>query len=316
MVIAAYNVAPFLGEALASVQAQTFTDFEAIIIDDGSPDDIAGVAAPFLKDPRFRLFRQDNCGLSAARNRGIALATAPLVAILDGDDRYRPDYLARMVGRLREEDAPHFVTCDAISFGLPANDGEVFSSRYPQDEPITLLRLLNGEVAIFGLCTIVRAALMAVGGYDEGLESAEDLDLWLRLLAADYRGSLVREILVEYRRRADSLSQSSAKLMRETAKAYANILPRLAGRPEAALAEQRRATAVACSQFEGGADMILAGQRRSGVAQMIASGYKGDSAKWRFALSVFSLLPPVALPAIALYRYGNRTAKTVREKNT
>ncbi len=308
VIVPAYNVAPYIAEALASLQAQTLDAFEAIIIDDGSTDATAAAIAPFLADPRFRLVRTANCGLSAARNRGIAEARGPLVALLDGDDRYRPDYLARMVAALGDRPDAAFVTCDAVSFADADPRRERFSARYAQDEPITLARLLGGEVAIFGLCTIRAATLRDLGGYDEGLRAAEDLDLWLRLLAAGHGGGLVRDVLVEYRRRAGSLSDDSARLARARARAFDKAASALDGRPEARLAARARDAALAVCEFEAGVDRVLAGDVGGGLFAMRASGLKDGNRKWAAAMRLFSWVPLLASPALAHYRRGNQFA--------
>src|SRR5689334_15629547 len=111
VIVPAYNVAHLLGETLASIQAQTRGDWEAIVIDDGSPDDVVSVFTRFAHDPRFRLLRTDNGGLATARNRAIAAARAPLVALLDGDDIYAPDYLERMLPAIEADPSLGFVSC-------------------------------------------------------------------------------------------------------------------------------------------------------------------------------------------------------------
>lgn len=302
VIIPAYNVAPYLGEALASLAAQTMPDFEAIIIDDGSPDDIAAAAAPWLDDPRFRLIRTENRGLAAARNRGAAEARADLIALLDGDDRYRPDYLAAMCDRIAAPDAPAFVTCDAVSFGDPSLDGEIFSSRYPQDEPITLARFLSRDVNIFGLSMIRKSAIDSIGGYDETLASAEDLDFWLRLLATGAVGGLVRRTLVDYRRRHGSLSHNTAALMRDTVTAFSQAIAALPDGPERALAQVRRDSAQSFGDFETGVDMALAGDVRGGVAKMRDSGLKSGKIQWRVAMVAMTIFPALARPLLLHYR--------------
>ncbi|MEQ1509612.1 MAG: glycosyltransferase family A protein [Sphingopyxis sp.] len=302
IIVPAYNVAPYIGEALGSVAAQTIVDFEAIIIDDGSPDDIGAACAPWLNDPRFRLIRTQNCGLAAARNRGISEARSSLIALLDGDDRYQPEYLSKMLERINADDQPDFVTCDAVSFGNVAHDGEIFSSRYPQDEPITLARFLSREVNIFGLSMVRKSAIDSIGGYDEELRSAEDLDFWLRLLLTGAKGGLVRQSLVDYRRRAGSLSHNTAPLMRDTVTAFAKLIAHLPAGNERALAENRLAEAQSLGEFEGGVDRVLDGDVPGGIFLMRKSGLKSDKAQWRAALWLMSLIPVLARPLLLYYR--------------
>lgn len=97
IVVPAYNHERFVGEALASVQAQTLTEFEVVVIDDGSRDATAEVAESFARaDPRFRVLRQANGGSHAAINRGVVEARGDWIAILNSDDRFAPQRLARL----------------------------------------------------------------------------------------------------------------------------------------------------------------------------------------------------------------------------
>jgi GT2 family glycosyltransferase len=308
VVVPAYNVAPYIGEALASLQAQTFGAFEAIVIDDGSTDATVDAIAPFLGDSRFRLIRTANAGLSAARNVGIADVRAPFVAMLDSDDRYRPAYLEKMLARISAEPDLAFVTCDAESFVAGNDHRERFSDRYAQGEPITLETLLTDRTKIFGLCTLRTDALRKVGGYDPALRAAEDLDLWLRLLGTGHAGGLVPEVLVDYRRRTGSLSDDRARLMTAAARALDKAVTALGNRPEAALAEVKRDAAQAIALFETGVDLALTGEARRGIGLMRTSRLKDGNAKWQALLQIFSLLPPLAPPALTLYRRGNQFA--------
>src|SRR5438128_1933814 len=94
VIIPAYDPGPYLEEALQSVIAQTYTDWEAIVVDDGSKQDLSFVAQ---MHPKIRYIRQDNAGVSAARNRGIAESTGEFIALLDADDLWLPEKLARQV---------------------------------------------------------------------------------------------------------------------------------------------------------------------------------------------------------------------------
>lgn len=93
VVVATWNRARLLPRALASLLAQSFPAWEGLIVDDGSSDDTATAAAPWLSDPRFRYFPRAHAGLSAARNAGIAAARAPWITFLDSDDAYAPNHL-------------------------------------------------------------------------------------------------------------------------------------------------------------------------------------------------------------------------------
>src|SRR5919202_6331536 len=95
----AYRQAAFLGRAVSSLLAQTVTDWELVVVDDGSPDDTAAALAPFRRDPRLRCLRLPvNRGLGAALNAGLDGSKAPLLAYLPADDRWDPWHLERLCG--------------------------------------------------------------------------------------------------------------------------------------------------------------------------------------------------------------------------
>lgn len=139
VIVPAYNVVPYIGEALASVQVQSFTNFEVLVLDDGSSDATAHVAAGVTQhDPRFRLIRLAHRGLSAARNRGIAEARGEVIAFLDGDDRYDPLFLEHMHEALMRRAVP-WVSC-ALYF-CAADDVRSYHSSIhgaPQQPPVSL----------------------------------------------------------------------------------------------------------------------------------------------------------------------------------
>jgi GT2 family glycosyltransferase len=300
IVVPAYRAAPFIGEALASLQAQSVREWEALVVDDGDPA-IPAAVAPFLTDPRFRLLRTPHGGASAARNRAIARARAPLLAMLDGDDRYRPDYLARMLARIQADERLGFVTSDALLFGPPQFDGKLFSSLEPQDGEVTLERVLRCRFKVFGSVTARRAAVAAVGGYDEELRAAEDMDLWIRMLAAGWRAARVDAPLVEYRRHSASLSADTMSIARSVVQMYEKCVALLAGRPEAAAASEMLVDALQRLKCEQG--FALVGQDRIGeaVPMLRASDLAQRSFKWKVALTAFALVPPLARPVLRSY---------------
>ena len=129
VIVPAYGVAHLLGEALDSLLAQTFTEWECLVIDDGAPDDVAGAVAPYLSDSRMRFLATRNQGVSTARNHAIAAARAPLIALLDGDDLFRPDYLATTVPLLEQDPDVRLVTVNARIFGAVPHERLCFTGK-------------------------------------------------------------------------------------------------------------------------------------------------------------------------------------------
>ena len=117
VVIPLYNKQQYIKRAIDSVLAQTYSDFELLIVDDGSTDDSISVVKSFA-DSRIRLIRQENKGVSAARNRGIAESDTEWIAFLDADDRWMPAKLERQVSFMEESGVKvcysSYVTCDAV----------------------------------------------------------------------------------------------------------------------------------------------------------------------------------------------------------
>ena len=111
IIMPAYNVAPYIGEAIRSALAQTFTDFELIVVDDGSKDTTAEIVkAMAIEDERVRLVQQPNRGLAGARNTALRAARGDMFALLDSDDTWEPEFLAAQVGLLEARPDVDIVT--------------------------------------------------------------------------------------------------------------------------------------------------------------------------------------------------------------
>jgi len=176
-----YNVAKYIGEAVNSVRRQTFSNFEYIVVDDGSTDNSAEVARAHAgDDPRFRLVLQKNRGVSAARNAGIREARAPYIAYLDGDDRWRPDFLARQLSLIESHPEAGAVFCRSrviLENGSPVFFQWPRSGRYDFDD-----LLVASNPARNGSALLIRASCFEdVGGFDESVRHVEDFDMWLRI---------------------------------------------------------------------------------------------------------------------------------------
>lgn len=301
IIIPAWGAAAYIGETLLSLQRQTRGDWEAIVIDDGDREPVAAALAPFASDARIRLLATGNGGPSAARNRGIEAARTPFVSMLDGDDRYRADYLELMLAEYERDPRLGFVTSDAVMFGNPAFEGKIFSTMQKQSGEITLERVIRRDYNVVGGSMVPRSVMQAVGGYDERLRSSEDLDLWIRILEGGWRGAKVDAPLIEYRRRAGSLSASSLSLARWDKQVYEQAVARLEGRSEQEAAREMLAKATNQLRIEEGIAAVLAHRTREGLALLRDSDVARSSAKWRAAMALFRVLPPLAGPVIRLY---------------
>ena len=175
VVIPLYNKAAEIGRAVRSVLAQTLQPREVIVVDDGSTDGGAGVVER-MSSPLVRLVRQENRGVSAARNRGIAMASGRYVALLDGDDRWQPQYLEQ-VWRL----IARYPDCGAYAAGFMVDtDGRLTVGDTPRTEGIVdfFRESMTRYVLIPSAATLRRDLVMDVGGFPEGMRMGEDQWLW------------------------------------------------------------------------------------------------------------------------------------------
>ncbi|WP_377160914.1 glycosyltransferase family 2 protein [Roseateles sp. UC29_93] len=185
VVIPLYNKEGQIVRALDSVCAQTVRDFEVVVVDDGSTDGGAALVQAY-GDPRVRLLRQPNGGVSSARNLGVEAARCPVVAFLDADDTWYPDHLERL-WRLRLE-YPQAVGW-ATNYEVASPDGRrtpgVSSETAPRVvlTPANYYRIaLQGSPVCSSAVMVDKAALANVGGFPVGVRLGEDLDTWIRLM--------------------------------------------------------------------------------------------------------------------------------------
>lgn len=182
VVIPTFNRADLIGQTLQSVAAQTFPDWECVVVDDGSTDNTRQVVESFAaRDPRFRYAWQENASAAAARNRGVELATGEFIAFVDSDDLWPPDRLAWQVEALRND--PEAVLAYGNTFVFRNGDttkGGLYMG-YVTDKPAGwAFEKLIVCSSIYS--PLVRAsAIRKLGGFDLSLPSAEDWDTWLAL---------------------------------------------------------------------------------------------------------------------------------------
>lgn len=308
VIVPAWGVAHLVGEALESLRAQTFTDWEAIVVDDGAAD-IADVLAPYVEaDPRIRFFPTPRGGVSCARNHAVRHARAPLLSLLDGDDMYGPGYLEAMVAAISADPALGMVTCDATFIGQTSRAGRRFSEFLPQTGERTLDAVIGRRFNVFIGSIIRRDVFDAVGGFDEDLPAAEDLDLWIRIAERGWPIGHVAKPLVLYRRRPGSLSSSTLNLRRAAAKMYAKAAIRLAGRPEAATAALFADRMRDEAGWVEGEDLVIAGQTRAGLQILRRAHAERRSRRWRVMMPLFTAVPTIARPLLA-WRRRQETAQ-------
>jgi glycosyltransferase involved in cell wall biosynthesis len=221
----AYNAAAFVTQTLDSVRAQTFDDWELVIVDDGSTDGTTAIIADYQeRDGRIRLLHQANAGPSAARNHAMRSARGAFLAFLDSDDTWEPEYLERQLAVFREYPDTHLVTGVARYRGGPY-DGRAMRAFAPGYPVLTLRDIIADDTAVFIMTLFRRQVFEAIGGLDESQWRSEDYDFWLRAATAGFVFRRNAEPLGWYRVRAGSLSQNTVDMLRGILQTYDKVRP-------------------------------------------------------------------------------------------
>ncbi|GIW55113.1 MAG: hypothetical protein KatS3mg082_1517 [Nitrospiraceae bacterium] len=199
VVIPVYNARDVIGETIESVLAQTWTDREIVVVDDGSSDGSGDIVRSFGE--RVRYVRQENGGVARARNRGIAESTGEYVALLDHDDLWHPTKLDKQVAVLDRRPEVGMVVTDVAHLDREGKPMGVIGSGYNPSETFARL-FVRGFVPTPSAAMIRRSVLETVGGFDERFHSAglDDHELWTRI-AARYEMANIAEPLTYHRNR-------------------------------------------------------------------------------------------------------------------
>lgn len=280
VVIPTYNRARLICETLDSVLAQTYRDFEIIVVDDGSTDGTQEVVSRY--GPSLRYLRQENAGPAAARNAGIRASGGEYVAFLDSDDLWLPRKLEEEMAVLASEPSCAWAYCDVEMFD--GQNGRVIG-RYgklvhrPRQGWVPRWLLL-GDFVASPTPVVRRTVFEQVGYFDESdvLRHREDWDMWLRI-AARYPVRYLPQVLARYRRHSGSSRQGESPL--KVHKSHVAIIERaVAFAPDVYGPVRSRALAVQCVR----AGRSLAGQGDMPDARMMFAQAVGH---WPWAVRAY-----------------------------
>jgi glycosyltransferase involved in cell wall biosynthesis len=213
VVIPVFNSAGLVGQTLEALRLQTFQNFEALIVDDGSTDDTAAFVSQFCQaDPRLRLVSRPHAGLSGTRNAGMEQARGEFIAFLDHDDIWFPEKLARQMELFRADPRVNFSYTNYFFW-----DGQRdFAPGYREHRPLP-----DGDAGrqlafsnIYGMSTVVvrREMFERAGCFDTSFDGCEDWDMWLRLAEHGLWARGTREPLARYRRWPGNMSNQKIKM--------------------------------------------------------------------------------------------------------
>ena len=304
VIIPVYNKAATLGKAIESVYAQQERDWEMVVIDDGSKDDFESAIAPYASNPRIRIVRQQNSGVSVARNRGIELAREPYLAFLDADDEWLPNHLSefrRMIAQ--ESGAGVYATGYQVLLpcGITKIEGCLVDGDGIQRERDLFEHAYRngGTQVLHPLKTCVwREAALRCGGFQPGERIGEDTDFLLRI-AAYYDVVLCNTVTAIYHR-----DQSTAT----TSHGFLNYDWYFQKREQALLADEsipaEKRFYIRCLldhfRIHKARHYLMEGRRREAVAEMKRVCW--DPRRWRRIAVTWGMLLVPSPVLNALYR--------------
>jgi glycosyltransferase involved in cell wall biosynthesis len=317
VIIPVYH-AHFLAQALQSVFAQTRPPDEVIIVDDGSPekDALHAAVAPYVD--RVVLAEQPNQGAAAARNRGLALATAPFVGLLDADDQWLPDFLAKQSALLLSEPDLDLVYCDGLVIGNTRLAGQRFMKSCPSRGPVTLESLLAQRCTVLLSGVLARrCALVRAGGFDLTIRRGQDFDLWLRMAHGQARMTYQQKVLVLRRIHDDNLSGSAVDEQERPLRVLEKTLRTMSLTPrERHLAEHRARELEAALAREHGKEFLRLGQFAAAKREFARA--RDGISSWKLRIASLGLhLAPELLRRVYLSRFNEAygtSAAAVRDR--
>ena len=216
VIIPTYNYGQFIGECIESVLAQTYKDFEIIVVDDGSSDNTKELIESKYKD-KVRYFYQMNRGAPAARNKGLRESQGEYLVFLDADDWLAPESLLDKISIVKKKSDIHWVYSDSnlvdIQGKFLGKSSEIFGFDHEKMnlDPFKSF-LLRGNFISTSVSLISKKCVLNINGFDESLQALQDYDLNLRL-AKDYHPQFIKKPLVFQRIHSNSITSSIFKAL-------------------------------------------------------------------------------------------------------
>jgi len=297
IIIPTYNTAPYIADTLDSVFAQTFRDYEVIVINDGSPDttELERVITGYRD--RIHYIVQPNRGLSAARNAGIVVARGEFVALLDSDDVWESNYLAHQLHVLRTN-GYDVVYPNATTFGDPLRSGRLFMNVHPSEGEVTFESLVTQRCNVMVSVLARRKAIVDAGLFDESLRSSEDFDMWLRIVQNGGRIGYHRQSLVGSRLRRGSLSADAVNMCNHIVRVLDKTAREMTLTPaQQTLVAARRAYFAALLRLHEGKRAFFAGDHKQAVQKLSEANAHLGRRKIALAVLLLRLMPGLLLRA-------------------
>jgi glycosyltransferase involved in cell wall biosynthesis len=303
VIIPAYNVAAYILETIESVLAQSYTSYEVILVNDGSPD--TDQMEKVIEPHRARIvyIKQENSGAGAARNKALNIARGDFVAFLDADDVWHPEFLSEMVPFIESAHGYDLVYANALLFGESSVAGLTYMDTNPSEGEVTCEALLAEKCNIITSGVLARKKpILELGLFDESLRHSQDFDLWVRMAKRPgARMAYLRKVLLRQRLRPGSLASDSIKSVEGELKVMEKVALRNDLTP-AELAAMQRTVALrsASLEIDRGKRSLLLGEFDSAVKSFRCANDYYDSWKLRLVLLWLRFAPRVVQQAYRL----------------
>lgn len=305
VVIPAYRSAQTIAATVDSVLAQTFREFEIIVVNDGSPDTVQLEQALARYGHRISYIRQENQGPAGARNTGILAARGQYIAPLDSDDLWEPEHLAAQLGVLERDPSIDVVYADARIIGDAPESGRTVMDLCPSSGEVTFESLVMRRCTVHICVSLMRRqTLLDTGLFDPAFRGTEDIDMWLRIVKRGGRIAYQRRVLGRYRKQAGSLSADSARMI----EGFLAVLDKAAKDP-ALTTSERDAIARQCElqranlALENGKRAFVSGDMETAVDQLTKANTHRKSVRLMLVLCALRIAPRLLK---TLYQWRDR----------
>jgi hypothetical protein len=305
VIMPAFNAGRYIADSIRSLLAQTFADWELVIVNDGSTDDTQTVVECFAAaEARIRVHSQRNRGVSAARNLALAQSHGRFVALLDSDDVWDPAFLQKQLAVFDADPSVSVVTGNAYNWGGPFDGGPL--------RPITegrrrlsLRDLLQNETSVCIMSVFRREVYDTIGGYDERLRCNEDYQFWIRVALAGFMIVQTPEPVGRYRRRPDSLSADEPVMLDGIVRVLEEARTRCADMPEESQVIDRQIQRFKCDRFVlSGKRALLDGRFAEARSAFASASRLSGGGKLR-AIAGLCRIAPRSLRALYRFRAGH-----------
>lgn len=314
VIIPAYRAAESIAATLDSVLAQTFKDYEIIVVNDGSPDseELDKTLEPYRD--RITYLRQENQGPGGARNTGIRKARGRYVALLDADDMWNPEHLAAQLAVLEANPSIDVVYADARIFGDVPQAGRTVMELCPSVGEVNFERLVTRQCTVH-ICVSVcrREALLRAGLFDPAFRGTEDIDMWLRIVRQGGRIAYQRQVLGRYRRHAGSLSSDRVSML----EGFLAVLAKAARDPllttrQREVLERQLVVERASLELQKGKNAFLAGDSEAAVSHLTRANAQHKSLKLAAVVMLLQVAPRFLR---ALYSWRDRHTSNLKTQS-